>query len=87
MELNKEIVISKMNETDGGMLFDLKTGSYYRINDVACFIVECIKSGNANNIETIASLLCEEYEVDTATASEDVASVVEDLIQLGIIIE
>lgn len=87
MELNGEIVISKMNDTDGGMLFDLKTGSYYRVNDVACFIVECIKSGLANSIEAIVSLLCEEYEVDTATASEDVACVIKELIQLGIIAE
>ena len=86
MRINEEVVLSKMNDTDGGMLFDLKSGSYYRVNDVACFIIECIKSGKENSIEGIADCLCEEYEVDQTEALGDVKSTIDGLIAEGIVI-
>ena len=85
MKVKDEIVISRINETDGGMVFDTKTGLYYRVNDVACFIIDCIKSGECDTEDGIAQLLCEEYDVELSVASEDTHSIIQDLLQLEII--
>ena len=43
MKLKEGIVVSIIDESDGGVLFDMNSGSYYRINDTMCFIIEYIK--------------------------------------------
>ena len=86
MKINKDIIFSKVNDVDGGMLFDLKNGSYYRVNEVACFIIECIQSGKVNNTGDIAELLCEEYDIDASTALSDTEDVIKDLYQLDLLV-
>ena len=76
MKLKEGIVVSIIDESDGGVLFDMNSGSYYRINDTMCFIIEYIKENIESTTNDIVKALCNEYDVDIQTARNDVSDII-----------
>ena len=68
-----------------GFLYDTKTGQAYGLNELASLIVEQIQ--NSKNFEEIKAKIIETYEVTEEKAERDTQDFIEQLKNLGVIIE
>ena len=62
---------------ESGYIFDPASGNSYTANETALYIIQVLKSGTP--VSEILVKLCEEYEVDSSTAENDIQRVVEQL--------
>ncbi len=84
MKINETVIISKVDGVDGGILFINGSGEYYRVNELALFIIEMIKEGST--IVDIAKSIVDAYDVSFDNCINDVNSVIENLIEARIVV-
>lgn len=62
-------IVSKKLENEE-ILLDLKSGTYFGLNETASFIFDLLKKGQ--NSESIVTDLSEKFDIDDITAKQDV---------------
>jgi hypothetical protein len=68
---------------DEVVLLDLEAGAFYSLNPTAAFVWSQFSEGAPR--ERIAAALAERYEVDAATAQSDVAALLGELQESGLL--
>ena len=69
---------------DDGVLLNLSTGYYYTLNEVGRFLWETL-DGKKPLSDILTDIIgC--YDVDTETAKSDMITLIEDLLQEGLIV-
>ena len=66
-----------------GVLLNPETGKYFGVNTVGCSFWEQVDG--EKSMAEIATLLLEEYEVDRQTLESDLTSLVETMVEKGLI--
>jgi hypothetical protein len=73
-------------EIDKELIFIAESGfEIHTISDTAFFIYRCID--DVTPVSTIIASVCDEYEIDSATAEKDVIDFLYELLEKEIIIE
>ena len=67
------------------MLFDREKGVMYELNETASAICQALVDSGGGTIETIASILSEEFEADLDELTDDVAAFVSDFVGIGLL--
>ena len=68
---------------DGAVLLHLKRGIYFGLNPVGADIWEML--GKGLDSDTCASQLVERYDIDKATAASDYQTLINELLEQGLI--
>ena len=84
MKINEMVIISKVDGVDGGILFINGSGEYYRVNELALFIIEMIKEGST--IADITKSIVDAYDVSFDSCINDVNRVIDNLIEARIVV-
>jgi len=76
-KISDDTVISKMD--NHAVLLNLKTGSYFELNEVALFLAENLK--NLSNLDKIKSLIIKNFNVEEQKCEDDIELFLEQLIE------
>ena len=68
---------------DEVIVLDLAGGEYFGLPDVGARMWECLLDGQS--LQEVANIIASEYEVDQATADADVARIVAELRDRGLV--
>lgn len=77
MASHREHIIFADLDPSEAVLLNMRTKNYYRLNETGQVIWKCLDTGM--DPASIARKLCEDYEIDDATALSDVATLIERL--------
>ena len=83
--ISPECTVAKAKDTpwnvidDEAVLLNLDTGCYYILNETGCRVWELLDGEHC--VKALADQICQEYEVDTAQALQDVIAILEKLQQ------
>ena len=70
MKIPDQVISKKLQDEE--VILELKSGTYYGLNDTGTFIFDLVKNGHSK--AAIAQKLADEYEIGPEQAKEDVDS-------------
>jgi len=79
VKLNETVSLTKFDDRE--VLFCRKSGNFYGLNSTSSFLISRLLESDLE--ETIASAACR-FKVETSTLEKDVASLVEQMVKLGL---
>jgi hypothetical protein len=69
-----------------GVVLDLETKFYFTLNRTGVFVWQRLEA-EPDNAETLADALSHRFDVDAATAQEDVRRLLLDLVESSLVVE
>jgi hypothetical protein len=82
LTVNRDVVARQVS--DGMVLLDLDSGTYFTLNEVGALIWRKLEAGN--DLEAVANAILAEFDVDEATVRGDIAGLVAELRSHGLLL-
>lgn len=78
---NKDVIAQRVQ--DETVLFDMRTGNYYSLNELGSRTWELLEE--SRSLHEIAAHLAEQYDAPVQTIEEDLRSLLDELVQCGLL--
>ncbi|NPV69879.1 MAG: PqqD family protein [Firmicutes bacterium] len=83
-ELKEGVALRQVEDAGRYWVFNTRDGRHYSVNREAYQVIKSIAAEGVADVETLAELLAEEYEVTAEVAQKDVEQLLADLVNEGI---